>query len=76
MKSCGWALLNLGNAVEDGRDLVDRLRVVAADLEVDERRVTVLGDLAATDVLHGPHRRDAGNDVLNCGGERGIVHPQ
>ena len=38
--------LRVGDAVEDGVDLVDRLGRVAADLELDERRVPVLRDLA------------------------------
>ena len=70
------SLLSLGDAVEDGLDLVDRLVLVAADLEVDERRVTVLRDLAAADVLHGRHRRDARRRRPESRGERGIARPQ
>ena len=44
-------------------DLVDRLVLVAADAEVDERGVAVLRDRAAMDVLHGCDAGDARDDV-------------
>ena len=59
-------------------DLVCRRRLVAADLEADQRRVPVAGDLTAVggrqrraQVLHGPDRRQPPDDIAtaawNCG---------
>ena len=58
-----------GDRVEDRLDLVDCLVLVAADLEVDERGVSVLGDRAAPDVLHGRQLRDARRHVVDRCGE-------
>ena len=69
--------LRRGDAVEDGVDLVDRLVLVAADLELDERRVPVLRDRRlAADVLDGRDLRDARDDVRDRGREGGIARPQ
>ena len=73
--------LGLGDFVEDGDDLVDCLVGVAADLELDERRVPVLRDLIAAlpggerrpDMLNSLQLGDAADDVLDRGGERWIA---
>ena len=64
--------LGVGDALEDRAELVHRLGAVAADLELDERGMPALCDLACVgrverraDVLHGRHRREAGHDVLD-----------
>ena len=69
-----------GDRVEDRVDLVGRLVLVAADLELDERGVSVLRDLARVagverraDVLDGLELRDAGDDVLDRGLEGRIA---
>ena len=61
MKKPRMGLLRGGDAVEDRVDLVDRLVLVAADLELDERGVPVLRDLAG---VAGSERRA---DVLDVG---------
>ena len=66
MKSSGCACCASSTRGEHGLDLVDGLVLVAADLELDERGVPVLRDLALTagierraEVLHRRHLRDA-----------------
>ena len=46
-EQAGVGALRGGDAVEDGLDLVDGLVLVAADVELHERRVPVPGDPAA-----------------------------
>ncbi len=76
-------LLHLVDLVEDRADLVDRLVGVAADLELDERRVPALRDLARVrrierrpHVLDDVQRGDAGDDVRDRGLEGRIARPE
>src|SRR6185312_14233018 len=64
-----------GDAVEHGPDPVPRRRAVTADVELDERRVPVLRDRAATDVLDDRELRDARDDVADGGVEHGRAGP-
>src|SRR5581483_11603028 len=49
------------------------LRLVTADLEVDEHGVPVLRERAAMDVLHRRQLRNARDDVIDRSGEGGVA---
>src|SRR5204863_8718918 len=68
--------LRLVDAIEDRADLVAGLVLVTADVELHERRVPVLRDLASPDVLDGRLLRHTRDDVVDCGVERGIAGPE
>ena len=74
------SLLRGGDGVDDRFDLVDRLVLVAADVEVDEDGAAVFRDLARiaaserrADVLDGRQLRDARDDVADRRREGGIA---
>src|ERR671910_3637404 len=76
----GVDLLRLVDAVEHRADLVDRLVLVPADLELDESRTPALRDLAAVGrierrphMLNGFEPGDPGDDVRDRGLEGGIA---
>jgi hypothetical protein len=80
MKEARMRSLRVGDGLEDGADLVDRLVLVASDLELDERAMPVHRDLTCmagierrADVLNVRHLREARDDVLDRGPEGGIV---
>ena len=71
-KKPGWARCASATLLRIGSSLSIALLAVAADLELDERGMPALCDLAGVgrierraDVLHGRHRRKAGHDVLD-----------
>ena len=75
--------LQLGDPVDDASDLVDRLDTVTADLELDERCVTVRSDLTRVvgskwraNVLNGLQLGDPRDDVVDRGSEGGILGSQ
>ena len=81
MTKPGWARCAAATLVEDRGDLVDGLVLVAADVELDERGVPVLGDLVCVagcerraDVLDVRDLRDAGDDVRDRSVEGGRAH--
>ena len=57
--------LRLVDALEYGAEPVAGRVLVASDLELDERRVLVLGNRRRPDVLHCRRLRNAGDDVLD-----------
>src|SRR5205814_185610 len=71
-EEAGMDRLRGGDTVDDRLDLVDRLRLVAADLEVDERGVPTGGDRTAMDVLNGCHLRDACDHIVDRRRETGL----
>ena len=75
--------LRLIDAIEHRGDLVGRFVLVAADLELDERRAPALGDLAAVrgverrpHVLDDVQRGNAGDDVLDRSLECRVARPE
>ena len=73
--------LRVGDGVEDRADLVAGLVLVAADVELDERGVLALRDLAGVagrerraDVLNRRHLRHARDDVLDRSGEGRVAY--
>ena len=74
------SLLRGGDDVDDRLDLVGRLVLVAADVEVDEHGASVFRDLACiaaserrADVLDGRQLRDARDDVADRRREGGLA---
>ena len=72
--------LRHGDPIEDRLDLVGCLARVAANVELDERRMAVLCDLACvggsqrrTNMLNGLQLGDRGDDIVDRGGECGIA---
>ena len=57
---------------ENRIDLLGRLIGCAADLELDQRRVSVGGDLPGVDVLHDFELREPRHDVADRGREGGV----
>ena len=83
MKNSGWACCSLVDSVENRADLVHRLVGVAADLELDERRVPVWRDLARVvrverraNVLDRVERLEPRDDVRDRGREGRVARSQ
>ncbi len=79
-RSCGLAFWAAAVAASGGVDAVLGLIVVARELERDERRAAVLGELTLVvrgqrglDVADVRDRLQAGDGVVDRGGERGIA---
>jgi hypothetical protein len=66
-------LLDGCDGVERRLDLVDGVLLVAADLEVDERRVPAACDSPAAHVLHRSHIGDVRDHVAHNGREGGVA---
>ena len=64
---------DLARGVEDRLDAVDRGVRIALEVELDEDRVTVLGDGVGGDVGDGAVLADAGRDVVDRGLEGGVI---